>query len=160
MAYRGGEIQHVVLWDITGANLETLLGRERRPLPKHAVLRSLKRHGTRNVSFEATSSAQIDIQLCHSNFDSTASAPIFDSSPPSATLTSLARIAPVVLFRRGGWVDGILWQTDADSNSLGQRSQDPPNLLQGQGLQEAHPAQGHPLVILVRTPHATHTEIV
>jgi hypothetical protein len=27
----------------------------------------------------------------------------------------------------------------------GQRSQNPPDVLQGQGLQEAHPAQGHPV---------------
>lgn len=38
-------------------------------------------------------------------------------------------------------------KTNADFRLSGQRSQDPPNLLQGQRLQEAHPAQGHPLVI-------------
>lgn len=28
---------------------------------------------------------------------------------------------------------------------LGERTKDSPHLLQGQGLQEAHPAQGHPV---------------
>ena len=48
-------------------------------------------------------------------------------------------------------------RTRADNCCSGQRSQDPPYLLQGQGLQEAHPAQGHPLVIHSRGPDA-HTE--
>ena len=39
----------------------------------------------------------------------------------------------------------------------GQHPEDAQDLLQGQGLQEAHPAQGHPLVIHSRGPDA-HTE--
>ena len=57
--------------------------------------------------------------------------------------TIFARIAP----RRRTW---------ADNCCSGQRSQDPPYLLQGQGLQEAHPAQGHPLVIHSRGPRCTY----
>jgi hypothetical protein len=38
----------------------------------------------------------------------------------------------------------------------GQRSQDSTNLLQGQGLQEAHPAQGHPSV----APHCAQSLIL
>ena len=42
--------------------------------------------------------------------------------------------------------------------SSGQRTQDPTNLLQGQGLQEAHPAQGHPSVTLNVYTTLAHTE--
>jgi hypothetical protein len=41
-----------------------------------------------------------------------------------------------------------VWNTALTIHLSGQRSQDPTNLLQGQGLQEAHPAQGHPSVAL------------
>lgn len=44
------------------------------------------------------------------------------------------------------WTDGLLGSfTSADSFGLGQHSQDPKHLLQGQGVPQAHPAQGHPV---------------
>jgi hypothetical protein len=110
--------------------------------------------------YEQTASAQDYVRLTYGCiiFTRTTTTATSHHRHPSSSSTSVARLALVA--RKAIWGSSRHRNLKADFNLSGQRSQDPPNLLQGQGLQEAHPAQGHPLVILAHAFAHPYTETV